>query len=82
MHYVISVERMGIEKGIETGALQTWRQAIAEALETRFEIALPKSTTESLNRIQDLDTLKALFKQTLAIGSLEEFQQFLVGEAD
>ena len=81
MPYITSVERMGVEKGIETGSMQTRREDILAILETRFEVAAPQSIAESLEGIENLDVLKALFKQAIAVSSLEEFQALLVGDS-
>lgn len=81
MPYITSVERMGIEKGIETGALQTWRLAIARMLTTRFEMAIPQAIADSLGTIESQDALEALFEQAIAVSSLEEFQALLVGDS-
>jgi len=61
---------------------RTRREAIAEILETRFETNIPQSIADSLDGIENLDTLKVLFKRAIAIGSLEEFEQLLAEETE
>lgn len=73
MAYITSVERIGIQKGTE----QTWRAAIARTLTSRFEAADVQPISDSLARIFDAETLKALFDRALSIDSLDAFQRLI-----
>lgn len=61
---------------------QAWREAIADALETRLQTVIPKSLVGSLERVRGLDELKAVFKQAISVESLGDFQQILSGKAE
>ena len=72
MPYITSVERIGMQQG----AVQTWRQAIARMLTTRFEMAIPQ-ISDSLDTVGSQNALEAFFEQAILVNSLEEFQQAL-----
>jgi hypothetical protein len=72
MPYITSVERIGMRRGI----LQNSREAVLEVLEVRFT-AVPEAIATAVNAIEDVATLKLLHKQSIAIPSLEAFQQLL-----
>ena len=75
-------ERQTRQAGVEEGTEQTWWEAIVDALTTRFGVTVPQSVASSLDGVRDLDDLKALFKQAIAVSSLEEFQQLLSGKVE
>jgi len=76
MPYITSIERLGIERGIERGNLQTQRQSIIEVLEIRFA-EVPSELTAVLNGIEDLEFLKQLHKRAVTVASVEELQQLI-----
>ena len=76
MRYVTSIERLAKEEGFEIGVLQSSRENIIEVLKVRFG-EVPSLIVDSVNKIDDASVLKALFKTTITISSLEEFQQVL-----
>jgi hypothetical protein len=78
MPYVTSIERHGIEKGLQQGRLQTLREVVVENLETRFGAA-PEGLREQVFAIEDLDRLRDLHRQAIVVASLAAFQERLTG---
>ena len=76
MPFMSQFEEIAQEKGIERGNLQARREDIVEVLQVRFG-EMPPDVVEAVNGIEDLPTLKQLFRQAIAIGSVAEFQQLL-----
>ena len=76
MPYVTSIERRGIEQGMQQGILLKSREDVIEILEVRFE-AVPASIAQSVNRIDDLSVLNMLLKKAATTASLEEFKTIL-----
>jgi hypothetical protein len=72
MPYITSVERLGIQQGIQ----QAVREDVLDILETRFA-RIPQSVVEAVNRIENPAILKILLKRAIIVGSLEEFEQVL-----
>lgn len=50
MPYITSVERLGHQRGLKQGRLQTSREAVIEVLETRFG-TVPESIIENVNKL-------------------------------
>lgn len=63
-------------RAMQRGMLQTARENVLEVLEVRFEV-MPPEVIEVVNQIEDTSILKQLFRQAIAIPSIEEFQQLL-----
>ena len=78
MPYVTSVERIGMEKGLQQGAQLEGQQMILDALDERFG-ELPESVSEAIHQIQDQEQLRLLLRQAIRSESLEEFQRALNG---
>lgn len=76
MPYVTSIERRGIQQGIQRGILQKSREAVIEILEVRFE-SVPDSIAEIIKGIDDLTILNMLLKRAATVGSLEDYQAIL-----
>jgi hypothetical protein len=84
MPYITSVERLalqegisqGISQGIAEGVLQQRKEDVLEVLEVRFG-AVPSELVEKVNTLEDPDLLKALHREAIAIGSLEQFVEYL-----
>lgn len=76
MTYVTSVERFGIQKGLQQGQIMWGREAILDALETRFGSA-PRDITRRVNQIADESLLKRLHRQAILVSSLAEFARLL-----
>jgi hypothetical protein len=70
MPYITSVERMGIAQGTIKGR----REAIIEVLETRFG-TVPQTIFTQLEQMTDIDTLKTLLRQAIAVQDLDEFHR-------
>jgi hypothetical protein len=70
MPYITSVERIGVAQGTLKGR----RDAVMEVLETRFG-TVPQTIVDGLERITDVDLLKTLLRNAIAVQSLDEFQQ-------
>ena len=78
MPYVTSVERIGMEKGLQQGAQLEGQQMILDALDERFG-ELPDTVSSAIHQIQDLAQLRLLHRQAIRSASLAEFQRSLNG---
>jgi len=84
MPYVMSIERIamergmkkGIEQGIEKGEQQGIRQMLLDALEAKFEI-IPEKLLEKINNITDKNILIILHRNVIKCNSLKEFEENL-----
>jgi len=83
MPYITSVERIGMERGIEEGLqrglLEDGREMVLEALDERFS-EVPSFISNTVNQIEDRDMLKFLHRHAIRCVSLEEFKQVLDGQ--
>lgn len=87
MRYITSVERFGIQKGIQVGmekgmqtgmkqgSLQQAREAVIQVLQVRFS-QLPPFLTGKIQQIEQQEVLSELLKMAV-IESLEVFEQRL-----
>ena len=81
MPFMCPIERLakeegieeGIQQGIQQGILKGLRESITEVLEIRYH-KLPVSVSETINRIEDVSVLKQLYRQTIIVSSIAEFQ--------
>ncbi|BAP58141.1 hypothetical protein THII_3844 [Thioploca ingrica] len=73
MRYVTSIERHGIQKGLEQGLLQQAQEAVVKVLQVRFT-QLPKQLIEQLQQVKDRDQLSQLLEQAVLVNSLQEFE--------
>ncbi|MBV7327463.1 hypothetical protein KFU94_04220 [Chloroflexi bacterium TSY] len=76
MRYVMSIERMAEERGLEKGALENSRDNVLEILHLRFETP-PESLIETIRELDNLALLRDLLKQAVLAGSLEEFERIV-----
>ena len=76
MPYITNIERFGIERGIEKGALQQSRQSVIEALKIRFK-RVPQSLAKMIQAIENTDNLSKLFREAILTDSLKTFKQKL-----
>ena len=76
MPYITSVERIGIRKGLQQGALEENQQLIIETLDERFG-AVPSFISEAVLQIRDRNQLRTLHRRAIRITSIEEFRQEL-----
>jgi len=80
MPYITSIERLGIERGIEQGieleSLRSKKESIIEVLEIRFA-EVPSELIAVLNGIKDFEFLKQLHKRAVTVASVEELQQLI-----
>ncbi len=80
MPYVTSVERIGIEKGIQQGirqgSLTEAREMVLQALKVRFG-AVPPDVEMAIKQIEVNETLKELHSRAILCDSLETFEQQL-----
>ena len=78
MRYVMSIERIamqeGIEQGIEQGSLTTARTSVLDILNLRFQ-AIPAELVEQISARTNLAQLKTLLRLAATAGTLEEFEQ-------
>ena len=68
MRYITGFERDGM--------VINARESIIIVLETRFE-TVPSELSNSLEEIKDITVLKRLHKQSITIGSVQEFERLL-----
>jgi hypothetical protein len=73
MPYITSIERIGIEKGLEQGRLAMARENVEQVLETRFG-AVPASVHEKIQSLEDLDELREFHKSAIQAESLIAFE--------
>ncbi len=80
MPYVTSVERIGIEKGLQLGlqlgSLQEAREMVLEAIAARFGVA-PEEVMQAVNAIESRETLRSLLRQAINCADLEAFREAL-----
>jgi len=89
MPYVTSVERIGIEKGIQQGIpmgrqqgmLIDAREMLVEVLNERFG-TISANLSKQLESIDSRESLKALLRQSLKIKSLKEFEDRVMAMMD
>ncbi|WP_017655250.1 hypothetical protein [Fortiea contorta] len=74
MRYVTSIERLAKEEGREEGKVETARESIIEVLEVRFG-EIPNTIVEKINNINDVNMLKTIHRQAIAIPSLDAFSE-------
>ncbi len=72
MPYISSIERVGIEKGVQLRS----REAVIEILETRFE-TVPHSVISAVEKTDDTSVLKTLFHEAITVKSINEFIKIL-----
>ncbi len=73
MPYVTSWERIARQEGREEGILQGVVELLRQTLEVRFG-EIPASLLERIQQCQDVDLLRALHKQAITVGSLDELR--------
>jgi hypothetical protein len=71
---VLEGEQKGEQRGILKGKVENAREMLFDALIEKFG-AIRSSLVSRLNSIQSPDTLKMLFKQSLRVSTLEEFEE-------
>jgi len=76
MPYITTAERIGIQKGIKEGRIETAREDIVEVLETRFG-AVPKGLIEKIKKIEDEKILSSLHRKAVLVQDLEAFSQVM-----
>jgi len=68
--------QQGIQQGIQQGLLLNAQEMLLEALEERFGI-IPRSIAKKIKEIDSREVIKGLFKVTMRVNSLEEFEEKL-----
>jgi hypothetical protein len=76
MPYITSIERLGMEKGRQEGALQKARENVVDILRVRFK-RIPQSLTKLIQAIEDEKFLSKLMKEAILIDSLKSFRQLV-----
>ena len=76
MPYITSIERHGIEKGLQQGRLQALQEAVVEALQARFP-RVPGALRDQIVAIEDAARLKELHRSAVVAGDIEEFRRSL-----
>ena len=72
MRYVTSIERLGIQQGMQQGYLSDARDSVIENLETRFG-SVPKLLKKRITQIDDMDKLRELRRKAILVPSIKEF---------
>ena len=72
MPYVTSVEKIGIEKGMQQGMLLDAQDMLIEVLTERFG-GVSGELSEQIKRIDSRERLKNLIRQALRVKSFDEF---------
>jgi hypothetical protein len=76
MPYVTSIERLGREEGMQTGAIQGIREMLLAALDVRFE-KIPDDIASAIKAIETGEMLKLLHRQAITCESLDAFRRVL-----
>jgi hypothetical protein len=76
VRYVTSIERLGIQRGIQQGILQTAREDVVKVLQIRFP-QVPKQVINQINQVEDQEKLSQLLEVAVLSHSLVEFEQHL-----
>ena len=76
MPYITSIERLGMEKGMEKGMIKKAKQVIIEVLQERFGV-VDREIQKKVTEINSHEILSELFRKSLRVSSLEEFQEEL-----
>ena len=75
MPYITSAERIGIEKGRDTGQLLNAREMLLEALDARFSNNTPADIKKQIQALNNKILLKRLLRSTIESKDIEEFRQ-------
>ncbi|NET55829.1 MAG: hypothetical protein F6K47_06565 [Symploca sp. SIO2E6] len=73
MPYITSVERIGIEKGLQQGKIMNAQNNIVQILEVRFE-DVTQELKQMIEKLDDLELLGELLTQAVKSPSLEAFE--------
>ena len=76
MPYITSIERHGIEKGLQQGRLQALQEAVADLVEARFP-HVPGALRDQIVAIEDPARLKELHRRAAVASDIEEFRASL-----
>ena len=77
MPYVTSVEKIGIEKGMQQGMLLDAQDMLIEVLTERFG-GVSGELSEQIKRIDSRERLKNLIRQALRVKSFDEFGEKVI----
>jgi hypothetical protein len=77
MPYVTSVEKIGIEKGMQQGMLLEAQDMLIEVLTERFG-GVSGELSEQIKRIESRERLKEMLRQALRVKSFDEFGKKVV----
>jgi len=77
MPYVTSVERIGIEKGIEKGMLSEAREMVLEALDIRFSSNVPGDVHKKINALNNRILLKKLHRSAIQSKDIDGFRKII-----
>jgi len=73
MRYVTTAERIGMEKGMEKGMLQTAKEMLVVALEEKLGI-VPASIIDQIRSVDKHEVLSGLHRQAIKCNSLDAFE--------
>ena len=73
MPYVTSIERLGIQRGIQQGMVRDAQESVVDILEARFQ-RVPRAMVRMIRGIEDAPALKALRRRAAVVGSPKELE--------
>ena len=81
MPYITSMERRGIEKGIEQGSLETFKENVITLLEVRLG-QLPADLISTIQTLETKEVLRALIREAAITPSIQAFETVLAALID
>ena len=75
--YITSIERIGMQRGLQQGRLGTFHKNLTTVIQTRFG-NVPVDITQAINAVKQESKLDQLFQYALLAESLPNFEQKLV----
>ena len=80
MPYLSSIERIGLQKGLEQGrqlgSVEEGQVMVLEAVSMRFGV-VPEDVVHTVNAFTTRETLRALLRQAITVPDLAAFQEAL-----
>ncbi|MFO7883602.1 MAG: hypothetical protein R6U68_02175 [Desulfobacteraceae bacterium] len=77
MPYIMSAERIGMEKGMEKGQISEAREMVLKALDTKFRKKVPADVYKTINIVNNRLLLKDLLGSAILSKDLESFRKIL-----
>ncbi|MEA2059126.1 MAG: hypothetical protein U9P10_01085 [Thermodesulfobacteriota bacterium] len=77
MPYIMSAERLGMEKGLEKGQLSEAKEMLLKALDTKFSKKVPEDVYKTINIVNNRLLLKDLLGSAILSKDLDNFRKIL-----